>query len=610
MMKAKKAFSLTLIILMLFALMLNFPAQKAFAAAYERLAGADRYKTAIKISQSGWEDGTGENVILATGLDFPDALSAAPLSRFLNAPILLADKNGISSALEGELVRLKAKNIYIVGGKGVISESIKAYLESKNYNVVRLEGEDRYQTSLSIAKYMASNFNMGNEIAVATGESFPDALSVAPVAAAKGMPILLTPKTSMTQGILKFIADNNITKAYGIGGSGVISDNVLKQLPANERIWGDDRFKTNIAVLKKFKDTLNFEKTFIATGNDFPDALAGSALAPKTSSPIILVNNTMPIPSADFILSMGDSIKQMAVLGGDGVVSEKILTNNSYGNTGGNINNFGFAAVQGDWLYYNNTTLYKSKIDGSQKTGINGDMPAFINVVGDYIYYINANENNNIYKVRTDGTARNKLGSDIAMYMVVVDGWIYYTNISDSGRLYKMKTDGTEKTRLTNEIAYNINVAGDFIYYTSLDDSGIVELYKIRKDGTGLTWLFGSSGIEFLNVSGDYAYIEATDASGEYGDLVKIATDGSGSTTISYNSTEFINVYGDYIYYSNADDGGRLYRIKTDGTGNTKISDDYAVFINIIGHWLLYDAVGQDETYRIRLDGTEKQPLN
>lgn len=584
------------------------PSNKVLAATTERLQGTDRYETSISISKSGWE--TSENVVLASGLNFPDALSAAPLAKQLNAPILLIG-GGLDTALNNELNRLQIKNVFIVGGEGVVSKSIKEQLESKGITVTRLSGNDRYETSLSIANYIIDKFNLGTEIVVASGGGFPDALSIAPIAASKGMPIVLSPKNELPNSVKKYITDNKVTKAFVIGGSGVLSDNVMQGLPLAERVWGDDRYKTNIAVLNRFVTDLSFDNVYIATGIGFPDALSGSALASKNSSPIILMDKTLSMSTVDYMLLKLPSINKLWILGGEGVVPQSVLTNNVYGNTSGNICNFAFVAKQGDWIYYNNNTLYKIKTDGTGKTELSKDIPIFINVVGEWVYYIEASSGENkMYKVKIDGTSRTKLSDDMSLYMVVAQDWIYYMNASDEDKLYKMRDDGTSKTKVVNEAAYDISTSGDWIYYVTFVDSGDSEVHKVKKDGTGLTMLYAGANIASLNVSGEYLYFETSDLDGESGDIVKIKNDGTNQTTICDDTSEFINVSGDWVYYSNVSDSYKLYKIKIDGTNKTKINDDDAMFINIVGEWIYYATGSDDDTIKVKIDGTERQIVN
>ncbi|MFP3338865.1 cell wall-binding repeat-containing protein, partial [Micrococcus sp. SIMBA_131] len=115
-----------------------------------------------------------ENVVLATGEDFPDALAAAPLAYYYNAPILLTEKKKLSKVTEAALTFLQVENVTIVGGKGAVSTSIENYLEDElGIEVDRVAGKDRYETAAAIAKELPPS----DTAVVAYGKNFPDALS-------------------------------------------------------------------------------------------------------------------------------------------------------------------------------------------------------------------------------------------------------------------------------------------------------------------------------------------------------------------------------------------------------------------------------------------------
>ncbi|WP_163195554.1 cell wall-binding repeat-containing protein [Clostridium thermarum] len=287
---------------------------------YTRIAGDNRYDTSLKISQAGWP-GTSDTVVLATGANFPDALSAAPLAKKYNAPIILTDGKKLSKEIENELKRLSAKNIFVIGGTGVISSDIVIYLREKGYTVTRLGGQNRYETSIEIAKQLG-NFD---KIVVATGSSFPDALSIAPYAASEGMPILLTETGKLPDSVKNFIATKKISKTYVIGGTGVVSDAVKNSLPNAERIAGSDRYETNKAVLQRFDAGFNYNLVYVATGDNFPDALSGSAMAALTKSPIVLTNSSKVQMAKSFVSSKFDRISKVNFIGGTGVISSKDL---------------------------------------------------------------------------------------------------------------------------------------------------------------------------------------------------------------------------------------------------------------------------------------------
>ena len=286
---------------------------------YNRIGGADRYLTAVEISNTGWPEGS-ENVVLATADDFPDALCAAPLAKELDAPILLVGKDELDKVVKDEIERLGASKAIIVGGDGVISSSVEGQLSDMGLDCVRLGGEDRYETSLDIADYMAQKLEIGDELAIATGDDFPDALSIASIAGIKGMPILLSQKDELLEGIEGFIDEHDITDTYIVGGTGVISSSVEEKLPNSVRLGGEERYETNVKVLSWFKDDIDLNRIYLATGNDYPDALSGSVLAAKYSAPIVLVDKIPPKPALDFVADNRLSIRNITAIGGEGVV--------------------------------------------------------------------------------------------------------------------------------------------------------------------------------------------------------------------------------------------------------------------------------------------------
>lgn len=291
----------------------------------ERIQGVDRYGTNLGISKlgwqntsSGWQNNSGIAVI-ATGENFPDALSAAPLAGKYKAPILLTNSRTLGKSLKDEIERLGIRTVYIVGGTGVVSQAIQDQLTGMGINCIRLSGTDRYGTSAAVAQALGPS----NTVVLATGENYPDALSAAPWAASKGIPILLTERGKLSQTAATYIRNNSVSKAYVIGGTGVVSDSVVSMLPRDTtRISGNDRFGTNLAVLKQFYNDFNLGKLYLATGNNFPDALSGSAIASLSGSPIILTDSGGLPGMKQFVDSNTSKLSEVYLLGGSGVVTD------------------------------------------------------------------------------------------------------------------------------------------------------------------------------------------------------------------------------------------------------------------------------------------------
>ena len=267
-----------------------------------RLSGDNRYATAAAISQESYDKS--DTVVLAYGMNYADALAGIPLAGNLDAPILLSNKNSLSDETLNEIKRLGAKNVVILGGESVISENIVNTLEKSGINknnITRIHGDNRYKTAVRIAERSNSE---PTDLFLVYGQNFADALSVSTVAAIKNAPIIyLTTNGELTPDTAEYLSKvkSKVKHAYVIGGTSVISDEMMKKAAKAlgvkpERIAGKDRFATCIEVNNRFKDVLTGDSVCVATGMDFPDALAGGVYAAKDAAPLFLLNSKLASP--------------------------------------------------------------------------------------------------------------------------------------------------------------------------------------------------------------------------------------------------------------------------------------------------------------------------
>ena len=289
-----------------------------------RVYGNTRFETSYKLFDMGWS--SSDTVILANGMDYPDALTAAPLAGKYNAPILLSRNTTLASQpeLKASLMNKGVKNVIIVGGETAISSGIQNEISSLGINVRRIGGRDRYETSVLIAKEVGVN---NGEISLAYGMSFADGLSISSVAAKKQSPILLTRTDYIPDVVKAFINENNINKTYIIGSTTVITDGVVAQTKGPERLGGANRYETNAKIFQRFKSEINLDTVFIASGLAFPDALSSSALAAKNSN-FVLLSNIRQVEGTvrNILTEIRPNLKNVYVLGSNVVIADYILT--------------------------------------------------------------------------------------------------------------------------------------------------------------------------------------------------------------------------------------------------------------------------------------------
>ena len=198
------------------------------APAVSRLAGISRYATSAAISAETFTPGV-PVAYIANGMNFPDALSGAPVAGLAGGPVLLTAATALPPEIQAELVRLNPAKIVILGGNGAVSTALETQLQQYTAGAVeRLAGTSRYATSAAIS---AETFTPGVPVAyIANGMNFPDALSGAPVAGLAGGPVLLTAATALPPEIQAELVRLNPAKIVILGGNGAVSTALETQL--------------------------------------------------------------------------------------------------------------------------------------------------------------------------------------------------------------------------------------------------------------------------------------------------------------------------------------------------------------------------------------------
>jgi putative cell wall-binding protein len=296
-----------------------------------RVAGDDRFATAAAASEafpSRSDDPSGRHIVfIASGTNFPDALSAGPAASALLAPLLLVQQNGLPASTQAALDRLQPEKIVVVGGPASVSADVAQAL-GKTAPVTRLAGDDRFATSRAIMRSVfvdtSSPLYAGpaQEAYIASGTNFPDALSAGAAAAHFGAPLLIVnggaahadPATvAMTQGL------GYVT---GVGGPASLNPAVLADLNENrDQYAGSDRYDTAVQVNEDSFD--QSETAFLAVGTNFPDALSGGALAGLFDAPLYITPGNC-VPSAVIAELDRLGVTDVELLGGPSVLSESV----------------------------------------------------------------------------------------------------------------------------------------------------------------------------------------------------------------------------------------------------------------------------------------------
>ncbi|RHQ97826.1 cell wall-binding repeat-containing protein [Peptoclostridium sp. AF21-18] len=306
----------------------------------DRIEGNDRIETSVETSKDLYPNGTNA-VVLANAERYTDVLTADPFAIQEKASALLTYKYELPEKTLKEIERLGAKKIYISGGYDAVSKKVVNELAAKGYEIFRFDGVDRYDTARKIAIKIREKGNT-NAAELASGEDFPDALCMTPLAVKDRAPILLTKKDSIPKYTKQALAEWDIENIKIGGLDKAVSPEVEKQLKAGfeieknnkkdsnvydgakvvKRIGGEDRYETSA---KLAKESYPESKLGVyATGEDFPDALIAGNYAGTKEAPVLLVKgDSLPEPIEKY--TKESKIKKATIIGGVNAVSDKVF---------------------------------------------------------------------------------------------------------------------------------------------------------------------------------------------------------------------------------------------------------------------------------------------
>lgn len=289
-----------------------------------RVAGRDRFVTAAELSRQAYPDGA-ETAYVATGGAFPDALAGGVAAAGQQAPVLLVTGSQVPSTTAAELDRLGVQRVVILGGTGAVSASVESELATHADEVARLAGANRFATAAAVSQAAFPDPGATDTVYVASGADFPDALAGVSAAAGADAPLLLVARgelTAPTEDELARLDPDRIVLLGGAASLGdVVADSASRFADTVDRLAGPNRFAT-AAAIAGHADT-DADTVFVATGADFPDALAAGAVAGVDGAPVLLATpDRLTDPTRAAVADADPAIVRM--LGGPAALSDDV----------------------------------------------------------------------------------------------------------------------------------------------------------------------------------------------------------------------------------------------------------------------------------------------
>jgi hypothetical protein len=284
-----------------------------------RISGADRIDTAIRVALGYYPSEYSDVVVLARQDAFADAAAAGPLAAAAGGPLLLTPKDRLDPRVALEMQRVLdpegAGLVYLMGGTAAISPAVEKAVRDLGYDVVRLAGVDRYETSVLVAEEIGDT----DLLFLATGRNFPDALAAGAPASLYGGAILLTDGPVLPRSVREYLAKHAAeAEVYAVGGPAIAAYAV----PKPYQLSGANRYETATMIAREFFE--DPELVGLASGENFPDALVAGTGIGRYGGPLLLIQpNAVPQSLSKYLTEVRETVRDVWVFGGEAAVSSK-----------------------------------------------------------------------------------------------------------------------------------------------------------------------------------------------------------------------------------------------------------------------------------------------
>ena len=319
----------------------------------DRLRGADRYETSLRIAEAFAEGagGTVGDVVMVSGRHWTDAVVAASFASRLGAPVLMTPPGELRDDALEFLKRVGAEEVHIVAG-GVwpdtnVSPQVFTQLREAGITPFGTHGPDQYSVGVAIARWLGQPGSLsrtGRSAIIANGEVFADALVAGPLSYKSQVPVLLTPRDELHSEVADYLRDSDTAHVVLMGGTAALSKDVeaaIRRLGITnvDRMAGASRFETATKTARYAADKFAADSAApgcfggssvgLARARIPFDSLGAAPLLAQRCAPLVLTDPakvpTSTVEYLDTVRSNAARDVDLVVFGGNAAVSKKSL---------------------------------------------------------------------------------------------------------------------------------------------------------------------------------------------------------------------------------------------------------------------------------------------
>ena len=295
----------------------------------------DVRRVAINVCQFLFDQpDSARTVVLARNDVFADALAGSPLAG--DHSCVLYTTGGADQPLDAETraeidrVLPDGAPVRILGGDQAVSTLVEAELISAGYAVERFQGPSRFETAVAVSRVVRAENPGGTDVLLASGVTFPDAVTGGAFGARTGTPILLTGQEQLHAATAAAMAELGVTRTIVLGGTAAVSDAAAAAAPAAHRVAGVNRMDTAARVATELWGTVLDEVTTVVVTNIERDdgwalTLASAPLSARRDAPQLGVGaGTYPAETRAFLQAQTPPVATAYLMGNEAFISDEV----------------------------------------------------------------------------------------------------------------------------------------------------------------------------------------------------------------------------------------------------------------------------------------------
>ena len=217
------------------------------------------------------------------------------------------------------------------------------------------------------------------------------------------------------------------------------------------------------------------------------------------------------------------------------------------------------------FLHFNTNSLCRYDLKTGKVRILDSAPSIYASLIGNYIYYIHydTETSSTLYRIKIDGSEKEQVDTNPYFTCSANGPYLYYNGIENDHNIYQMDTSSGVSQTICQGNYWMPSADNENIYFLDcLNNYSLVKLGRSQSEPVQLA----SDRIEYYNVCGNMIFFQRNNLNGDAA-LCCMRTDGSNYKVIREGNFTNINATSQYVYFSAVGEEDTIYQTPVSGSG-------------------------------------------